>query len=60
MVQYSFAALSAFFPAPFQARIARKRLGKMVDEIPGGHLVALSRPREFAERLLAYSAGTDP
>ena len=24
------------------------------DEVPGGHLVALSRPRELADRLLAY------
>jgi pimeloyl-ACP methyl ester carboxylesterase len=43
-----------FFPSEFQARIARERLGAGVDEIPGGHLVALSRPRELADRLLAY------
>jgi pimeloyl-ACP methyl ester carboxylesterase len=45
-----------FFPGDFQARVARERLGTTVDEIPGGHLVALSHPRELAERLLAYAA----
>jgi hypothetical protein len=43
-----------FFPADFQARVARERLGKSTDEIPGGHLVALSHPRELAELLLTY------
>jgi pimeloyl-ACP methyl ester carboxylesterase len=45
-----------FFPAEFQRRIARQRLGITPDEMPGGHLVALSRPRELAERLDAYAA----
>jgi pimeloyl-ACP methyl ester carboxylesterase len=43
-----------FFPAIFQARLGRERLGRAVHEIPGGHLVALSRPRELAELLLSY------
>jgi pimeloyl-ACP methyl ester carboxylesterase len=43
-----------FFPRDFQARVARERLGKTVDEIPGGHLVALSQPRKLAELLLTY------
>lgn len=43
-----------FFPEDFQARVARERLGKAVDVIPGGHLVTLSQPRALAERLLAY------
>jgi pimeloyl-ACP methyl ester carboxylesterase len=43
------------FPADFQARIAEERLGKQVDLIPGGHLVALSNPTAVAERLLAYA-----
>lgn len=43
-----------FFPNDFQARLARERLGKGVDEVPGGHLVALSYPRELADRLLGY------
>jgi pimeloyl-ACP methyl ester carboxylesterase len=42
------------FPVGFQRRIARERLGIEADEIEGGHLVALSRPRELAERLEAY------
>ena len=31
-----------FFPIEFQRRIARERLGREVQEIPSGHLVALS------------------
>jgi pimeloyl-ACP methyl ester carboxylesterase len=45
-----------FFPVEFQRRIAHERLGVTPDEMPGGHLVALSRPRELAERLEAYRA----
>ena len=44
------------FPAEFQRRIAMKRLGLVPDVIPGGHLVALSRPRELADRLESYVA----
>jgi len=43
-----------FFPLEFQRRVVRERLGIDVDEMPGGHLVALSRPRELADRLEAY------
>ncbi len=43
-----------FFPVEFQARVARERLGKDVDTLPGGHLVALSQPRALVDRLLAY------
>ena len=43
-----------FFPADFQRRVAAERLGLEVDEVPGGHLVALGRPVELAERLDAY------
>jgi pimeloyl-ACP methyl ester carboxylesterase len=42
------------FPAAFQLRVARERLGIAADEIDGGHLVALSRPRELADRLETY------
>lgn len=38
-----------FFPAGFQARVARERLGITPELVPGGHLVALSRPEELAE-----------
>lgn len=43
-----------FFPAPFQARVARERLGKAVEEVPGGHLASLSHPWELTEKLLSY------
>lgn len=42
------------FPAGFQRQVAHERLGIEADEIEGGHLVALSRPRELAERLESY------
>jgi pimeloyl-ACP methyl ester carboxylesterase len=41
------------FPAAFQRRVARERLGIAADEIDGGHLVALSRPRDLVDRLEA-------
>ena len=46
-----------FFPIEFQRRIARERLGKEVEEIPGGHLVALSNAEGLTERLVAYQKG---
>ena len=45
-----------FFPAEFQRRVARERLGISADEMPGGHLVALSQPEELSARLIAYVA----
>jgi pimeloyl-ACP methyl ester carboxylesterase len=42
------------FPAALQRRIAAERLGIAADEIPAGHLVALSRPGELADRLEGY------
>ncbi|MYW03557.1 alpha/beta hydrolase, partial [Streptomyces sp. SID3343] len=45
-----------FFPAGFQRRVARERLGITPDELPGGHLLALARPVELADRLEAYRA----
>jgi pimeloyl-ACP methyl ester carboxylesterase len=45
-----------FFPVEFQRRVARERLGVEVDEVPGGHLAALSYPVELADRLEAYLA----
>jgi len=42
------------FPAEFQTRVARERLHKDVDVIPGGHLVALANPQGVADRLCAY------
>jgi pimeloyl-ACP methyl ester carboxylesterase len=43
-----------FFPLEFQRRIAGERLGTEVDSIPGGHLVALSRPAELTDQLTRY------
>jgi pimeloyl-ACP methyl ester carboxylesterase len=43
-----------FFPAGFQRRIVQERLGVAPDEMDGGHLPALSRPHELAQRLLRY------
>jgi Alpha/beta hydrolase family len=45
------------FPLGFQRRVARERLGLEVEEMRGGHLPMLSRPRELAERLVEL-AGT--
>jgi pimeloyl-ACP methyl ester carboxylesterase len=42
------------FPVDFQRRVARDRLGVEIDELPGGHLIALSYPRELADRLIGY------
>jgi pimeloyl-ACP methyl ester carboxylesterase len=43
-----------FFPADFQRRVAEDRLRITPDELPGGHLIALSRPIDVADRLEAY------
>ncbi len=42
------------FPLEFQRRIARQRLDMEVDEIDGGHMVAMSHPSELARRLEGY------
>ena len=43
-----------FFPLEFQQEVARERLGTGVDEVPGGHLAALSRPAELTDQLTRY------
>ena len=45
-----------FFPAPFMRRVVRERLGITPDEMDGGHLPALSRPKDLIDRLEAYRA----
>jgi pimeloyl-ACP methyl ester carboxylesterase len=45
------------FPAEWTRRVVRERLGINADEIDGGHCVALSRPRELADRLEACAHG---
>ena len=47
-----------FFPADFQRRVVRERLGFDPDEMNGGHLPALAHPDELVARLEAYRAGT--
>jgi pimeloyl-ACP methyl ester carboxylesterase len=43
-----------FFPAEFMRRVVHQRLGITPDEIDGGHLVALSRPKQLADQLEKY------
>jgi pimeloyl-ACP methyl ester carboxylesterase len=43
-----------FFPAEFQRRVVRERLGIVPDEMGGGHLPALARPEELVQRLEAF------
>ncbi|HEX5967282.1 MAG TPA: alpha/beta hydrolase, partial [Intrasporangium sp.] len=42
-----------FFPVAFQQCVARKRLGIEPDVLPGGHLMAVSRPTDLADYLVA-------
>lgn len=43
-------------PAEWIRRVVRERLGITPDEIDGSHCVALSRPKELADRLETYRA----
>jgi hypothetical protein len=43
------------FPPHFMRPVVRARLGIEPDELGGGHMAMLSRPRELAERLTAYA-----
>src|SRR4051794_10855998 len=47
-----------FFPAEFQRRIVKERLGITPDEMDATHLPALSNPVELAQRLDAYVRGS--
>lgn len=40
------------FPLEWQRGVVRDRLGIPVEDVPGGHLVALGHPRELAARLV--------
>jgi pimeloyl-ACP methyl ester carboxylesterase len=44
-----------FFPIEFQRRVAQERLQVSVDELPGGHLLALANPCGLADQLLGYA-----
>ncbi len=43
-----------FFPLEFQQRVSRERLGLEPDVLPGGHVLAKSRPVELADLLESY------
>lgn len=43
------------FPAEFQERIARERVGVAPDFVDGGHLAAMSQPRQVARLLDSYA-----
>jgi len=43
-----------FFPVDFQRRVAQERLHAEIDEVAGGHLLALSNPDGLADQLLGY------
>jgi len=43
-----------FFPAAFQRRVVRERLGIVPDELGSGHLPALAHPAELVDRLERY------
>jgi pimeloyl-ACP methyl ester carboxylesterase len=43
-----------FFPIAFMRRVVQDRLGIVADEVDCGHLPALAKPVELAERLDAY------
>ncbi len=45
------------FPLAFQRRVARERLDLEIDELVGGHLPMLARPRELARRLAQVADG---
>jgi phenylalanine-4-hydroxylase len=44
------------FPASFMRRVVAERLDIEPDEIASGHCVALSHPKELADRLVDYTA----
>jgi pimeloyl-ACP methyl ester carboxylesterase len=43
-----------FFPLAFQQRVIEERLHIAPEVMPGGHLLALSRPTELADRLESF------
>lgn len=45
-----------FFPLEFQRRLVKERLGIDLEEIPGGHLAALSQPQVVAGRVASHLA----
>jgi pimeloyl-ACP methyl ester carboxylesterase len=45
-----------FFPAEFQRRVVKERLGIVSQEMSGGHLPALAHPEELVRHLERYRA----
>jgi pimeloyl-ACP methyl ester carboxylesterase len=43
-----------FFPIELQRRVAQERLQVEIDELAGGHLLALANPHGLADQLLEY------
>ncbi len=43
-----------FSPIEYQRRVVKERLGLDLDELPGGHLLALSQPVALADKLVEY------
>jgi pimeloyl-ACP methyl ester carboxylesterase len=43
-----------FFPIDFERRVAAESLHSTVDDVPGGHLVALANPEGLVQKLLRY------
>ena len=43
-----------FFPLELQQRVARERLGVEASVVPGGHLAALSYPKELTEAIAGF------
>jgi hypothetical protein len=49
-----------FVPPGLMRRVVADRLGIVPDEMPAGHAVALSRPKELANLLVSSSAYSMP
>jgi pimeloyl-ACP methyl ester carboxylesterase len=47
------------FPLEFQRQVVRTRLGLELEVMPGGHLMALSRPEELSARILSGKGDVD-
>jgi pimeloyl-ACP methyl ester carboxylesterase len=56
--RFVLATRDRFFPADFQRRVVRERLGIEPDEIDTGHLPAFVRPNELSALLLRYERET--
>lgn len=53
-IRYLLCREDRFFPAEFQRRIAKERLGITADEMDGGHLPALAHPEDLVRHLETF------